>query len=345
MLVHPSLIDWGWMRQRPHHLATQFARSGYLVFFCPPQTRTDFVRSFTRVDERLYLCGCIDWLYELPDAIVLVSKPQDGDVAERFTRPTIIYDCLDDLAVHSRTGRVSQRLQRQHEHLLQAASVVCATADRIHRDVLRSRSDALLCPNAVDFERFQSADVPPPTDLEPIVRQGRPIIGYYGALAQWFDFDVLRAVAKGCPQYSFVLIGPDYDGTLGAALERQPANVHWLGEKSYDDLPAYLHHFAVATIPFRVNEITLATSPLKLFEYMAAGKPVVTTALPECQAFAEVHTANDGVGFVAALEAAMAEGQDAAFRARVREIARRNSWEERVRLIEQHLGQLAGGAS
>ena len=84
---------------------------------------------------------------------------------------------------------------------------------------------------------------------------------------------------------------------------------------------------------------------MKLFEYMAAGKPVVTTALPECQAFAEVHTANDGGGFVAALEAAMAEGQDAAFRARLREIARRNSWEERVRLIEQHLGQLAGGAS
>jgi hypothetical protein len=113
--------------------------------------------------------------------------------------------------------------------------------------------------------------------------------------------------------------------------------VLWLGPRPYATLPGYLRLFDVATIPFRLNRITRATSPLKLYEYFAAGKPVVTTALPECAAFSEVRIVRDAAGFSAALDAARAQGADLAFRARLRAIAHQNSWSQRVQAVEEHL--------
>jgi len=338
VVVHPSSVDWGWLKQRPHHLLAEFARAGYLVFFCPPQTQTDVVPLFTRVAERLYLCGSIEWLYGLSDPILLVSKPRDDEHVRRFREPTVIYDYLDDLAVHTRGGRVRTHDHRRHERLLQTATVVSATSETLLRAARRTRADALLCPNAVDFEHFDLRHAPaPPPDLAPLLGEGRPLIGYYGALAYWFDFDLLSTVAAQRPQYRFVLVGPDYDGTLGALLPRLPANVRWLGEKTYEDLPAYLYHFAVATIPFRVNEVTRATSPLKLFEYFAAGKPVVTTELPECARHADVLTAADAGAFAARLDEALRRKDDPQFRDRLREVARANSWSARFATLHARL--------
>ena len=115
-------------------------------------------------------------------------------------------------------------------------------------------------------------------------------------------------------------------------------NVKWLGPRPYAALPRYLRRFDVATIPFAINPITISTSPLKLFEYFAAGKPVVTTPMPECAAFPEVRIAADARAFADALDPARRDGADAAFRARVRAIARANSWDARV---AEALGALA----
>ena len=147
-------------------------------------------------------------------------------------------------------------------------------------------------PNAVEEGRFEREPDPNPALADPtfagILAKGKPIAGYYGALARWFDYELLRETARLRPDWSFVLIGPDHDGSLARSkLDRLP-NVHWLGPRPYLALPGYLHRFDVATIPFAINDITLATSPLKLYEYFAAGRPVISTPMPECAAFAEV---------------------------------------------------------
>ena len=106
------------------------------------------------------------------------------------------------------------------------------------------------------------------------------------------------------PDWSFVLIGPDHDGSLARSRLAGLPNVHALGPRPYATLPGYLHRFDVATIPFAINDITLATSPLKLFEYFAAGRPVISTPMPECAAFDEVRIVRTAEEFSAALDAA-----------------------------------------
>ena len=110
-------------------------------------------------------------------------------------------------------------------------------------------------------------------------------------------------------------------------------NVRWLGPRDYVTLPGYLSLFDVATIPFRINPITQATSPLKLYEYFAGGKPVVTTPMPECGRIRRCAIAATAAEFASALDAARDQGRDAAFRARLRALGRENSWSARVMTV------------
>ncbi|HKG23897.1 MAG TPA: glycosyltransferase, partial [Blastocatellia bacterium] len=164
------------------------------------------------------------------------------------------------------------------------------------------------------------------------------------ALAEWFDYGLLDEVAGLRPDWNFLLIGPVYDLGLRergrTMLKRQ--NVRWIGRRAYETLPGYLNLFDVAIIPFVINAITLATSPLKLYEFFAAGKPVVTTRMPECEAFPEVHAVAGAREFSEALEQALAEGQDSLFRDRLRRLGRENSWAARVETVLQRLRDRAG---
>ncbi|MDX2200593.1 MAG: glycosyltransferase [Phycisphaerae bacterium] len=346
IVVFPPIVDWGWMRQRPHQFALEFEKAGYLVFYCPPQSRTDFVPDFRQISHGLFLCGCIEWLYELPDAIVVMGKPQHWEWVRHFRSRRIVYDYFDDLGLHSHDGRTRRRELALHERMLREADVVAVTAERLIEGARRTRPDALLCPNGVDFEHFHR-DPPPtaPAELQKIKQRGQAIVGYHGALASWFDFALLREAAKRRPHVTFVLIGPDYDGAAERERPTFPPNIRWLDELPYEELPAYVHAFDVAMIPFVLNEITLATNPIKLFEYFAAGKPVVTTPLPECRKYSSVHIADSADAFVAAIDRALAEAGDVSKRSAAIELAKSNSWAERVRTIIERLDGGRGEAS
>jgi hypothetical protein len=334
VVVFPPHIDWGWMRQRPQQLMTQFARAGYLSLFCSPRSRVDSFRGFVRLAERLYLCEAIDPLFEIPEPIVLVERTDHWETTRRFRAPLVIYDYLDSLSVSSRGGRPGRRKLQLHHNLLRVADVVLATAGRLYDEVLPVRPDVLYCPNGVDYDDFHlpAAAAPPPPDIAAAVSAGRPIVGYTGALARWFDYGLLAQSAAARPKWEFVLIGPDFDGSLARRLPRQP-NVRWLGAKRYEQLPAYVSHFAVATIPFLASEITQATSPVKLFEYMAAGRPIVTTDLPECRRYGCVYVARDAAEYLAMLDRAMMCGRSDGHRQLLDVAARQNTWEARVRQI------------
>src|SRR5207253_9623223 len=127
---------------------------------------------------------------------------------------------------------------------------------------------------------FAAPAVPVPNDpvLARLLNSGRPLAGYFGALASWFDYALLDEVARRRPDWNFLLIGPNYDGSLDDQALLRRANVHWVGRQPYELLPGYLRAMDCALIPFLLNDITMATSPLKLYEYLAAGKPVITTA-------------------------------------------------------------------
>ncbi|MGA9397037.1 MAG: hypothetical protein WBV22_02150, partial [Anaerolineaceae bacterium] len=273
VVIFPPSLDWDvQLFQRPQQLALALAKQGALVFYIQPKPDRKQL-PFKSISKRLYLCNVhVDTFHSLPNPLIYLLT-WNSDYALVFKDPRILYDFVDDVNVFYGDH---QKIVKGHQYLLRNASLVLATAYKLVEEARLHRPDVIYSPNGVAYEHFARAareeHTTPPEDMTSILSDSKPVIGYYGALARWFDYDLLKAIAALRPGYNFVLIGPDYDATLNPAKITHLSNIHWLGVKPYQELPHYLQYFDIATIPFIVNEITHATSPLKLFEYMAGEK-------------------------------------------------------------------------
>ena len=173
-------------------------------------------------------------------------------------------------------------------------------------------------------------------------RLSRPVIGYYGAISDWFDVDLVRTAALARPGWEFVLIGRTFGADV--SLLQDLSNVHLLGEKPYGQLPEHLHAFDVATIPFKKCPLTDATNPVKFYEYLSAGKPVVAVELRELTPFGEYfYPVRQREDFVHQIEAALAEDSPARREARIA-FARQNTWLDRYHWLETAIQGLFGKA-
>ena len=330
VLFPPGL---GWrthLFQRPQQLAQALAKSGALVFYLEPEL-SDEPAGLHLLQDNLYLCRVPVPTFQVLNNPLVSCMTWNRKYLQGLPPHRLHYDFVDDLAAFD--GNPT-RLRANHHWLLKNAALVTATAKRLHAEIIDHRPDALLLPNGVDYAHFsRSREAPPPTppsDFAPLVVQGRPIIGYYGALSRWFDFDLLAQVAAYRPNYSFVLIGPDFDDSLHPSGVLQKPNIHWLGRKEYAQLPTYLAHFTAAIIPFKLEALTHATSPLKLFEYMAGGRPVVATPMAESARFPGVQTAASPVEFAEQLDVAVLLRQDPGYLALIDQIAQENTWTARA---------------
>ncbi len=330
--------------QRPHHLAREFARQGHVAIFDSSNSYDD-VSGFKEIEPDLFLFrGSEDVLTQIA-APILWTFTYNFDRRDPYQASArTVYDWIDDFDVFhfDRTF-----LERNHHRALKEATLVVSVARGLHDRASAVRPDALYLPNGVEYDHFadQSIPLPDDSDIDPTWRKGKPLAGYYGAMAEWFDYELLTAVARSRSDWNFLLIGPMYDNSLrerGRSLLKCP-NVRWVGQRAYKRLPSYLSLFDVAMIPFVINNITIATSPLKLFEYFAGGKPVVTTPMPECEAFAEVAIAGNVREFSLALDIARAKGRYPQFREDMRRLGRENSWASRVRSVLERLGEQDSG--
>ncbi len=336
--------------QRPHQMALALAQSGYLVLYCVFIDSTDDVDILREIDTNLILCrvppeffadaAAQQGLEALADAVTL-SYTANYPWVRRSKAKRIAYELIDQFEIF--TDYPLPLLRRYHRDLLSRAQVVVGTATTLMAELTPYRADALLLPNGVDYNHFASvaaqtasaADAP--DDLRPLVEIGHPIIGYYGALAEWFDYALWAEVARAAPDYTFVLLGPEYDLKLSDTALHNVPNIHWLGVKPYAILPQYLRYFTVATIPFVVNDTINAVSPIKLFEYMAAGKPIVTSDMVECRKYPVVHRATGVNGWVEQLRGGVAEAHDPAFQSALQAAARENTWLARAQTLASAL--------
>ena len=150
-------------------------------------------------------------------------------------------------------------------------------------------------------------------------------------MARWFDYELIKKVAKSNSKYKIVLIGLDYDKTLDKSGILNLKNVYYLGKKNYDELPNYLHDFDICTIPFVINEITLSTSPVKVFEYMAAKKPIVTTDLPECRKYKSILIGKDSEEFIKKIELAISNMNNEKYLNLLEKEAKENDWNNKFK--------------
>ena len=219
------------------------------------------------------------------------------------------------------TRPVTQALAQEAE-LIRSADAVAASSLALLEKVQPSARRSVLVPNGCDPEHFANASVHPE-----ITCLAKPVIGYFGAIAHWFEPDFVKAAATAFPAASIVLIGSATNENRRALAGLH--NVHWLGERDYTVLPQFLAGFDVCLLPFRRLPLTLATNPVKLFEYFSAGKPVVSTRLPEVEPFAGLaYLADTPAEFVAGIEAALTDPPE--LRAQRRQIALSCDWTERA---------------
>jgi hypothetical protein len=319
-------------------MARAFAQIGYLYFYCTANERTDAVFGFREVEPNLLLCHLpLETFHIVEEPVVYLGSAWNRPLLKHFNRPRVIYDHYDDL-------QVSGARPEDHQALLNEAQIVLVTAQGLQKALEKKRQDALLLPNGVDYNLIQSLrpapGASPPADW-PVGDVNSVIIGYSGALAVWFDYPLVDFLAKARPAWQFVLLGVDYDGSLPESGLLDNANVHWFGMKPYPELFCYLWRFDVGVIPFQVNEITQATSPIKLFEYMACRLPVVSTALPECRRYNGVLVAETPAQFLEMLDKALAARLDPAYLETIEQVARSNTWESRAWAVSEKLSACA----
>ncbi len=339
IVIYPPTIDWEIpLFQRPHQVMRVLAEKGYLCFFCVPNPDHDGVDGLKKVQDNLYLCGDIPLLHTfLKDRKVILwsSNTVHKVFREYFHQAFVVYDYIDELNVFY---GFSPLMEDDHRLLVETADLLLATATNLFESVRQTRKDVLLVPNGVYLDDFKTDIATPPFDLAHISKDGKPIIGYYGALAEWFDYDLVNYLASQCKGYNFVLIGPNYDGSIKRLQKKD--NLFWLGGKNYKELKYYLHFFDVATIPFKVNQITSSTSPLKLFEYMAGGKPVVTTNLKECKKYRSIFVAEDNHDFIRKLAMALNKKKNPIYLELLRVEAEESSWHSRLNPVIDRLKQM-----
>ncbi|MFZ1731201.1 MAG: glycosyltransferase [Bacteroidota bacterium] len=306
----------------------------------PPTLPTGFRNSLTPgIDRRMFR----RWFrrtfrdIDLSQVIAMVMMPLWWDNfigRDLFTPKLLVYDICDSLEVQSRDAETLQRLRASNAALGAEADLITFSAIEMERDVRKNFPDAaaLFLPNAVSRDFIAKVD-----HEQQHPRTGLPkSIGYIGATSgKWFDADLVLKTISECSDCHLSVIGP-VDKRFALACSRYP-NVTLHGYVHHDELASHLRGFDVAVIPFLDNEITRIVNPLKLYEYCAAGLPVVATRTAELAHHAEqLYLAHDGGSFIASIRAALEEDSPELRRAR-RLFAEQNTWEDRVHSLIGHL--------
>lgn len=325
-----GVIDWDFRHQRPQQLARTLSASGRRVFYVGSSLQESQSPGFSirPLDERGNLFEIRLRLSKVPsiystapspaqvtqlrtglgelllstqptETVSLVHHPFWLEVAKAAPNNRLVYDCIDH---HQGFGNNDARILGLEQQLVREAQAIIFTSDWLAQQWEQVASQQrIVVRNAADYEFFSRR--PASVYQDP---QGRKIIGYYGAIADWFDSDLVAATAQAFAHHVILLIGAD-TAHVQRKLGQYP-NVVFTGEVAYSALPGYLHAMDVCLLPFRVTPLTLATNPLKVYEYLSAGKPVVTVDLPEAHQFGEwVYRARTPGAFIDGVAQALAE--------------------------------------
>ncbi len=280
--------------------------------------------------------------------ILWIYHPEAARVLEHIPARLVCYDCVDDFRTFPQYRRRQEAIDALEKQILRRADLVFATSPALYEAKRQWNRHTHLVPNVGDAAHFSKAlspDTVVPADLE---RIPPPRIGFVGAVDDYkLDVSLVSQVAEAHPEWSFVLIGPV--GVAEKQARLQPlrrSNVHLLGHRPYETLPNYLKGMDVCVIPYAVTEHTASVFPIKFFEFLASGKPVVVTPLPSLLPFREAVSVADGpLEFAEAIARCLDADTPRAKAARLA-LARANTWDKRVgtllSLVQRRLDETAG---
>jgi glycosyltransferase involved in cell wall biosynthesis len=292
-IVALSHLRWDFVYQRPQHLLTRAARQHRVLYIEEPKRDADTVHMEIHDDAsgvriaipHLSGSSSISVLRPLLDELLRTENLENlvlwyyTPLALQFSdhvRPcAVVYDCMDELSAFA---GASAELPAAEEELLKRTDLVLTGGHSLYALKRRLHHNVHEFASGVDIEHFASArhihEDPPDQSAIP-----KPRIGFFGVLDERLDRDLLASIAAQVPGWHFVLIGPVTK--IDPAELPRASNLHYLGPKSYEDLPCYIAGWDVAMMPFAMNAATRYISPTKTPEYLAAGKPVVSTPIAD----------------------------------------------------------------
>ncbi len=361
-----SHLRWDFVLQRPQHLMQRF--SGHRqVFFFEEFIPTDHHLAYLEIhpfkgtsvkairpriphwwsepEREKALGALLDELIMLHGAhcpVLWFYTPMMFTFARHVDAAAVIYDCMDELA-NFRFAPL--RLKETEDALIARADVVFTGGVSLYEAKKHRHDNIHAFPSSVDAHHFRKARE---IQLEPADQAAipHPRLGYYGVIDERLDLDLIRETAAARPDFSFVFLGPVVK--LSPADLPKAANIHYLGQKAYTDLPAYLSGWQAAIMPFALNEATRFISPTKTPEYLAAGRPVVSTRITDvARTYGDVtgvFLADGAAKFTEACGAAIALSRSGdAWKREVDKILSRSSWDTTFssmsHLVEQAAAQ------
>lgn len=336
MIVFPPTLDWHLpLYQRPQQLARAYSeKENTLVLYLTANSAYDRVAVTEKLGETLYIVNAA-LTHELrallrgaSETILSLSWTANRRYVELLRPDALIYEYIDELEIFD---GYDEGMRREHLRLLRRAELTVCTARTLYEKALPFARKAILSPNAGDYAHFcRSAEAAPAPEAAESAARFRFTLGYYGALAAWFDYALIAAAADTRPDWLFLLVGMDYDGSLPKSGLLTRRNVLWIPAQPYERLPSFLRLFDLALIPFVLNDITRSTSPVKLFEYMAAEKPILCSRMPECLRYESVESYSGSADFLEKAETLLKKRGDPALRAALRREALENTWAART---------------
>ena len=311
-----------------------------LVVYTPPPIAIPFQHRFMWVLQ--INIAVLAWLVKRVMRRLKFTRPilwtylfRLAGMVGRLSEKVAVYDCIEEEEFFAEGVETKQRVRQMEDDLCRRADAVFVLNEQLYRTKHHLNPRTIKAPAGVNIGHFgkaSSTDTVIPKDLSVL---SHPIIGYFGQVDPWkIDLELLAHVARLRPRWSIVLVGPPYEAADHPCIKGL-TNLHILGAKPYEDIPGYLKGFDVCLLPFKVTDGTRNGTPLKLFEYLAAGKPIVSTDIPSAHLFPGlVYVGHSHDDFVNQVEQALSAADRQIVERRLN-TARENSWGKRARIIGQ----------
>lgn len=259
---------------------------------------------------------------------IIFNDPFSYKVAKEFEFATIIFRVCDKYEEYPGWEAQREIVENLFDNAVRGSHILLATSENIYKNLLKYNKNIYLFPNA--YQPIENKNTKNPKDIKDIKK---PIIGFVGAINKWIDINLIKEASFKRPNYSFVIIGPLDTGEY--KILQNSNNIYLLGYKSREDLPSYYKEFSVAIAPFKINNLTNGINPLKFYEYLAFGLPIVSTSIPETKYFNNdgfIYIAKDINDFVDKIDQAI-QDDNVDLQSKRKQFAEDNNWNRRVNYL------------
>ncbi|HZJ85059.1 MAG TPA: glycosyltransferase [Syntrophomonadaceae bacterium] len=322
-ILYPPTLDYHYLVQRPQQLMKNFSELNIPTYYLNnPSPHSLTGHGVEKLNEYFYLFNQVDpapYLQGLNPVVYYTSAAQ-ADSIGKYNPSLVVFDSVDEPSGEFEAWRP------YYDNAVRSADVVLTTSGKLFNLASTINPNVYLVPNGCDYDHFANFIHGRPAEIAHLTG---PIIGYIGVVATWVDVELIARVADSYPDCNIVVVGPLYN--VSEVPDRP--NIHWLGFKPYEQLPAFAQSFDVGLIPFKASSMTEAVNPIKMWEYMATGMPIVTTNLPEARKYSDyVFIAATDEEFIFQVGQAIAEDAPEKRQNRMA-LAFENSWRVRASII------------